>query len=258
MNQSTIAPIDVLPTKSGMCSVNELINNSIAIYKVFFFKLLGLQLVFLLLCFPSVAIITIMTWFYILHFVLIKLSTLLIVIIILVFIFIILAIMSQIGQLLILKEMSIEKGIVQYIKESLPLVSNYFYISLLFCLIVVLGVIAFIIPGIYLGIMYFLATLVFIFEGKTGISALKRSKELVKDYWWSVFGRLVAISAVFFIIKIALSIPTKFMGVDSLVYLFWNFFTSTIELIISPIVIIYIYFIYKDLVKIKGDSQVSQ
>jgi hypothetical protein len=248
MSQSTTDPITTLPTISKMISINELINNSIVIYKTFILKLLGLRLIFVLLSLPAAVIIGYALFFYLF----IREPMCLIVAIISAILIIILWTMSQIGQLIILKEMPIKKGIVQYIKESWPLFGNYFYISFLFFLIVLLGSIALVIPGIYFGTMYFLAMLVFIFEGKTGILALKRSKELVKNYWWSVFGRLVAISALFFIIRFALSIPTKFMEAYGLVYMLWSFFTYIVILIISPLMLIYVYFIYKDLVRIKG------
>ncbi len=65
----------------------------------------------------------------------------------------------------------------------------YIFLGGLLCMIIVsLASILLVIPGIYLGNLYFLFTQVIIVEGKGPWSALKRSKELIKGSWWRSFG----------------------------------------------------------------------
>jgi hypothetical protein len=54
-----------------------------------------------------------------------------------------------------------------------------------------LGFILCVLPGIYFGVAFSLAVPVLLTEGTRGRRALGRSRALVKDYWWRVFGVLV-------------------------------------------------------------------
>lgn len=53
---------------------------------------------------------------------------------------------------------------------------------------IAVGVLLCIIPGVWLGISWVVAVPVLLIEGRTGYPALKRSMDLVKPRWWSVFG----------------------------------------------------------------------
>ena len=65
-----------------------------------------------------------------------------------------------------------------------PIVGTY----LLLYLLVSLGFIALIIPGIYLGNCWSLAAPVMIVEHRFGMTALRRSRQLVTGVWWKTFG----------------------------------------------------------------------
>src|SRR5579864_541913 len=65
-----------------------------------------------------------------------------------------------------------------------PIVGTY----LLLYLLVSLGFIALIIPGIYLGNCWSLAAPVMIVEHRFGMTALRRSRQLVTGVWWRTFG----------------------------------------------------------------------
>lgn len=68
--------------------------------------------------------------------------------------------------------------------------------SVLFGLIMLAGSILLIIPGVYWGVLYGLATVVVALESAGPGRALARSKELVRGAWWSVFGRNILVSVV--------------------------------------------------------------
>lgn len=66
--------------------------------------------------------------------------------------------------------------------------------GLLAALIVSLGMLLLLIPGIIYAIYYLFVNYAVIFRDKSGMGALRYSKALVKGRWWRVFGRIVAIS----------------------------------------------------------------
>lgn len=63
--------------------------------------------------------------------------------------------------------------------------------SLLYAIGVFLGLLLFIIPGIYLAIRWVVASVTVILEDRGPTAALSRSAELVRGRWWPVFGVMV-------------------------------------------------------------------
>lgn len=67
-----------------------------------------------------------------------------------------------------------------------PIIGTY---VLLYALLF-LGIIALVIPGIYFGVCWALVASVMIVEGQFGMSALRRSRTLVRGAWWRTLGTL--------------------------------------------------------------------
>ena len=65
------------------------------------------------------------------------------------------------------------------------------WLTMVFGLLLVLGFVACIVPGIYLYVAWSVAVPALLLEDLRGWKALKRSKELVKGRWWSVLGAIV-------------------------------------------------------------------
>jgi hypothetical protein len=134
-------------------------------------------------------------------------------------------------------------GIKEAIRYGFHHFPAYFLVSLISGLLIIIGVILLIIPGVVVGIMLSMVAPVFILEAKHGISALKRSRELVKGYFWPVFGRLILLT----LVSIALS-SVQYV-VPNIIFL--TFATNTALIVISFILtyygIAYSYLIYKDL-----------
>ncbi len=125
-------------------------------------------------------------------------------------------------------------------------IGGYFWVSLLTGILVMLWSLLLIIPGIIFGIYYTLATWVFFKEGKRGMAAIKRSKELIKDYWWAVFGRLIL---VVILLLVATSIIQSVLPANSA-----QFAGNIIGWLFGPFMIAYQYHMYKSLVGIKDGS----
>jgi hypothetical protein len=65
------------------------------------------------------------------------------------------------------------------------------WLSIILVVGIALGVIALIVPGIWLAIAWSVAYPVMLVEGTGGFAALKRSFKLVEGHWWSTCGRLL-------------------------------------------------------------------
>lgn len=76
-----------------------------------------------------------------------------------------------------------------------PLVGSFVWLSFLQGLVIILGLILLIIPGLIFLVRYGLADYALFVEGRRGISALRRSRELTTGWWWPaaliIYGSLV-------------------------------------------------------------------
>lgn len=167
-------------------------------------------------------------------------------------------IISNIGVYILLRDFSPDLKVKEAFKRARPYFWKLIIVNLFVGIFVILWSLLFIIPGIIVSVYYTFAIWALIFEGYEGTSALKRSKELVKGYWWAVFGRYLAIGLIYIVIISILSIPLVFVEEGSALEVILSIILQVIEIIIGVILAIYSYLIYKDLVKIKGESQVEK
>jgi len=134
-------------------------------------------------------------------------------------------------------------------KETKKLFWPYLGLTILTTIFILLWTLLLIIPGIIYSIFYSLAVYVFFFEDKRGLAAIRRSLNLVSNYWWPVFGRFLFLGLLVWIFTIIISIP---LIVDNTIFVsFWNGLIQVINFLIGPIVLLFTYQIYQDLVKIK-------
>lgn len=66
----------------------------------------------------------------------------------------------------------------------------FLWTSILSALIIIIGLILFIIPGLVFLVWYFFATYIVLFEGESGWTALQKSKKYVQGRFWPLAGRL--------------------------------------------------------------------
>ncbi len=114
-------------------------------------------------------------------------------------------------------------------------IASFARVSFLVGIICVGWFVLLVIPGIIFTVWFSLSLYVFVFEGKGGMSALYRSKDLVSGYWWPVFLRML-------IFGIISSIIGWFPVIGSVVGIFF----------LIPVGVIYSYYIYDDLRMIKA------
>jgi hypothetical protein len=114
---------------------------------------------------------------------------------------------------------------------------SYFLASLISGLLIFLGFILLIIPGIIFIVWFFLVPYVVVVEEASPIEALKRSKKTVRGHFWEVLGRL-ALLFFFPALLAAILVRLGFIGTIA------NF-------LLSPLWMIAGYLIYEDLAKAK-------
>lgn len=78
------------------------------------------------------------------------------------------------------------------------------FISILFGIILFLGSLLFLIPGVIFFVWYYYATYAIIFENQTNLNSLKTSKNLALGRWFSMAFRIIIPKFVFFLFFIAL------------------------------------------------------
>ena len=99
-------------------------------------------------------------------------------------------------------------------KEALNFIVPLSWIGFLQFCIIIGGLIALIIPGIYLSISFSFTNFFLIEKNTHGLAALQASRELIKGRWWATFGRLLVGAVVFgFSISLLSSIIMMFITV---------------------------------------------
>lgn len=115
--------------------------------------------------------------------------------------------------------------------------------AILIFIVVVIGLVLLIIPGVYLAVAFSFYLYAAVLDNKKGWDAAAASKDLVKGYWWAVFGRLLALVLV--LLAILGILAWVFVFFDSkILYAFYNL---AIGILIAPYAVTYSYLIYKDL-----------
>lgn len=128
---------------------------------------------------------------------------------------------------------------------------GFFSVTIWNSIMVMLWSLLLLIPGLIMGIKYSLAIWVFFYEGFNGRSALKRSKELVKGYWWPIFGRFFLISA---ILGVIIYSPLIFISKDSPWLSVYSVVINVIIYLLTPLFLVFSRNIYLSLIQIKGTA----
>ncbi len=111
---------------------------------------------------------------------------------------------------------------------------GYLWLSILTAGIIFFGFLLLFVPGILFSIWFIFGAYVFVEEGRPGLEALKRSRQLVSGYAWPVFGRLLILWLIM-------------LGV-SIIPIIGRF----LQLLTGLFSFVYFYLIYKNLRDLKG------
>lgn len=89
---------------------------------------------------------------------------------------------------------------------------HLFYTNLLFLIAIILGIVAFVIPGIIAIVWFFFVTEVVVLKKITGVNALKYSKEMVDGRWFEVGGYILGLVIISLIVGFIAYYPADFFG----------------------------------------------
>lgn len=74
-------------------------------------------------------------------------------------------------------------------------------------MLVIVGTMFFIVPGVYLGVTFSLALIIVVFEGGSVSTFIGRCFALIGDKWWSTFGLIIIISFIAYTLSFAFNVP---------------------------------------------------
>lgn len=138
-------------------------------------------------------------------------------------------------------------GFKESFKQGEGKVLSYIWLSIITGLIVLIGFILLIIPGILFLVWFSFAPVILVAEGLKGKQALSKSKSYVKGYFASVLGRLFVLGLIALIISFAGTLLPK---------TFENIFNIVFGFIAGPIGVAFDYLLYKNLKEIKEPLQI--
>ena len=99
-------------------------------------------------------------------------------------------------------------------------VTRYFwkvlFASFIVGILVLVGTLFCIIPGIYLGVALFIVFPIMIIEEKNFGTSFSRSMKLINTNWWLTFGILIVTTIIVYVLSILVSIPSVILGFKSL------------------------------------------
>jgi hypothetical protein len=136
-----------------------------------------------------------------------------------------------------------EESIKDVLKYGIKYFPSYLFISIITGLLIAVGLIFLIIPAIIIGVMLSLVAPVFVLENNHKLEALRRSRELVRGYFWPVFGRLLLIV----VISGAISSVQRITPNVLVINIAQGAFSLVANFILTFFGIAYTYLIYKDL-----------
>jgi hypothetical protein len=144
-------------------------------------------------------------------------------------------------------------------RKLLPLV----WVAILTMFIVGGSFILFVIPGIILMVWLLFAQILVITEDEKGLKAIVKSREYTRDYFWPILGRyLVMFVVVVIIYGLLMSLATFVAGLfgsinSSSVVVLTSLLGAIINVLVTPMALIYMYLVYESLKTSKGSVVVD-
>ncbi len=135
-------------------------------------------------------------------------------------------------------------------KQSMPFFWRYLGMSIILGVIIFLGFLLLIIPGIILSIWFAFSSFVLVAERTSIIDSLKKSREYVRGRWWAVFGRILLLGLAMLVISMIISGFSVVMPFGILATALVAAFT----MLLAPFAVAYMYLMYQDL---KGGAVVN-
>lgn len=127
-------------------------------------------------------------------------------------------------------------------KQSVPYFFRYLGMSILTMIILAVGFILLVVPGIIFSVWFLFAAFVLVLENTGMVASLKQSRAYVRGRWWGVFGRMIVMLVVLIILSVILSIVLEVIPS----YMISNALTSALTMFLAPFTVAYMYLMYQD------------
>ncbi len=132
----------------------------------------------------------------------------------------------------------------QLLREGWCKTGKYVGVSILTGLIIILGLLLIIIPGLVFAVWFSFAGMLVVVDNQGVLAAIRKSKQLISGYFWQVIGRYLIFGLIAFLVSFVL----EYIPVIGPVI--WIFF--------SPFFVLFQILLLKDLMRVKGSSQPVQ
>lgn len=140
-------------------------------------------------------------------------------------------------------------------KNAWPKYWSLLWIAILTAFITIGGFWLFIIPGLIFTIWFMFSMVVLMAEGETGMKALIKSREYVRNYFWPVVGRYLAIAILMVLIYAILGTIVVAI-VDNSV---WSAaLVNLVMLFVIPAAVVYQVLLYEDLKAVRGVVAINE
>ena len=122
-----------------------------------------------------------------------------------------------------------------------------FFAVLLAAAGIAIGLIAFILPGIYLAVRWYFVPQAVVIEGERGPAALGRSNQIVQGFWWRTFGLVVLINLAAAIPALVFTAPFTAIAASTDRAIWSMIGTICSECVTTPFVALFSTLLYYDL-----------
>jgi hypothetical protein len=156
---------------------------------------------------------------------------------------------GQLALMYAIKDNQENIGIIEAYKRSWRKILSFWWISILTAIIIIGGFVLFVVPGVIFFVYFSLATFVLVAEDLKGMNALLKSREYARGVWGPVFWRLIFITLISIIIYF---VPTIILALLRVPFA-EQIVQFVMGLVIGPLSMGYLFFVYRNLKSMKGD-----
>ena len=150
-----------------------------------------------------------------------------------------LIIINALGKIALIKAIQLkgQAKVRKLFKPGWPLVTKYIILQLIVGIVILVGFLLLVVPGIVFSIWFIFSSIILVVEGTGGTHAMRRSKYYVRGKFWGILGRILLLVAVIALTAgLASSIDSQVINV--IIQLISTF-------IIAPIATIYTFKLYQ-------------
>ncbi len=120
---------------------------------------------------------------------------------------------------------------------------SYVWTAVISAVLVIIGLILLIIPGIYLAIMYSLGAFIVVLENKQGMDALRASKALISKRALAFVGRMIVFALVAWVAMFAAGVLGAIVKVGPVP----EIIAGLVQMVITVYGVVYVYLVYQSL-----------